>query len=61
MSNPDPTKPTPNDEKFKPQNVADPKATVNPPTADGDNPADTDGKNVARGSEPETRNSSNSR
>ena len=24
MSNPDPTKPTPNDEKFKPQNVQDP-------------------------------------
>ena len=53
MSNPDPTKPTPNDEKFKPQNVQDPVSTVEPPTVDADKPADTGGQDIPRGSEPE--------
>ena len=53
MSNPDPTEPTPNSEKFAPQNVQDPVATTEPPTADGDKPADTGGENISRGSEPE--------
>ena len=53
MSNPDPTKPTPNSEKFKPQNVQDPVKTSEPPTANGDNPADTGGRDIPRGSEPE--------
>ena len=43
MSNPDPTKPTPNSEKFKPQNVADPQSTVEPPSRNGDKPADPAG------------------
>lgn len=51
MSNPDPTKPTPNDEKFKPQNVKDPVGTVEPPTANADKPADTGGEDLPRGSE----------
>ncbi len=51
MSDSDPTKPTPNDEKFKPQNVQDPIGTAEPPTADADKPADTGGKDLARGSE----------
>lgn len=53
MSNPDPTKPTSNSEKFAPQNVQDPVTTTEPPTANGDKPADTDGENISRGSEPE--------
>lgn len=54
MSNPDPTTPTPNSEKFKPQNVQDPVGTTEPPTANGDKPADTGGRDIPRGSEPET-------
>ena len=57
MSNPDPTKPTPNSEKFKPQNVADPQSTVEPPSRNGNKPADTGGTDISRGSEPETRRS----
>ncbi|WP_379546340.1 hypothetical protein ACFCW2_10855 [Qipengyuania sp. DSG2-2] len=55
MSNPDPTKPTPNKEKFKPQNVADPQSTVEPPSRDPAKPSDTGGQDIPRGSEPETR------
>jgi hypothetical protein len=55
--NKDPTKPTPNSEKFKPQNVADPQSTVEPPTRDGSKPADTNGEDLPRGSEPEARRS----
>ncbi len=53
MSNPDPTKPTPNGEKFKPQNVQDPVGSKVPPSANPDKPADTDGQDIPRGSEPE--------
>lgn len=55
MSNPDPTKPTPNSEKFKPQNVQGPDGTNEPPSADADKPADTGGQDIPRGSEPEAR------
>ena len=55
MSNPDPTKPSPNGEKFKPQNVQDPVSTVEPPTANADKPADTDGQDIPRGSEPDVK------
>lgn len=53
MSNPDPTEPTPNNEKFKPQNVQDPVGTAEPPSANADKPADTKGQDIPRGSEPE--------
>ncbi|WP_128892898.1 hypothetical protein [Erythrobacter sp. HKB08] len=55
MSDTDPTKPTPNDEKFKPQNVADPQATTEPPSRDPNKPADTNGRDIPRGSEPDTQ------
>ena len=54
MANPDPTKPTPNDEKFKPQNVQD-------PVKDGmsgrgrNQPGDTAGNDIERGSSGETK------
>lgn len=51
----DPTKPTPNDKKFAPQNVTE------DPKGDKGRPADTGGRDLPRGSEPETRNSSNRR
>ena len=50
MSNPDPTKPTPNSEKFKPQNVADPLES-GAPTDERGAPADTAGYDVPRGSD----------
>jgi hypothetical protein len=50
MSNPDPTKPTPNDEKFKPQNVQDPlKSTAKVDQGRGQ-PGDTGGNDIERGS-----------
>ena len=49
----DPTKPTPNSEKFKPQNVQDPQATTEPPSANANKPSDTGGQDISRGSEPE--------
>ena len=51
----DPTKPMPNSEKFAPKNVTE------DPRGDKQLPADTNGKDVPRGSEVETRNSSNRR
>lgn len=54
----DPTKPIPNDEKFKPQNVAEPGATSEPPSRDGDRPADTDGQDRAKGSSGDVRRGS---
>ena len=54
MSNPDPTKPTPNDEKFKPQNVADPLKDSAPTDGRGA-PADTGGNDVAHGSSGQTK------
>ena len=62
MSNPDkdPTKP-PNDEKFKPQNVADPQSTVEPPSRNADRPSDTSGTDVPRGSQSEIGRKSRNR
>ncbi|GGD54309.1 hypothetical protein [Aurantiacibacter arachoides] len=48
----DPTKPTPNAEKFKPKNVA---------ADDEHGRADRDMKNVPRGSEPDRRGASGNR
>lgn len=64
MSNPDkdPTKPTSNDEKFKPQNVADPQQkTGEPPSRNADRPTDTGGKDVPRGSQSEIGRKSRNR
>ncbi|RDC60215.1 hypothetical protein HME9302_01416 [Alteripontixanthobacter maritimus] len=47
----DPTKPTPNKEKFAPQNVADVQSGSAKNGAQG-HPADTDGKNIPMGSQP---------
>ena len=49
MSNPDPTKPTPNDEKFKPQNVQDPLKS-RAPTEKRGAPGDTEGYDIEQGS-----------
>lgn len=57
----DPTKPDSNEEKFKPQNVTEPRKAGGPPDADPDKPADTGGRDVQRGSEPATRNASGNR
>lgn len=59
MTDQDPTKPIPNDEKFKPQNVSD--AGKSGKARDAERPADTGRRDLPRGSEPETRNSSNLR
>ena len=61
MSNPDPTKPTPNDEKFKPQNVQDPVSPVEPPSANANKPADTGGQDLPRGSQSEVGRKSRNR
>jgi hypothetical protein len=58
MTKPDPTKPIPNDEKFKPQNVADAGSAGEPPSRNGDRPADTGGKDVQKGSSGDTRRAS---
>jgi len=49
-----PDEPQSNEEKFRPENVADPRKTDEPPFRDADRPADTDGVNIARGSERST-------
>ena len=49
MSDSDPTTPTSNDEKFKPQNVADP-LTDSAPTDRRGAPADTEGYDIEQGS-----------
>ena len=46
----DPTKPVPNDEKFKPQNVADPQRDSNPTNRHREKPGDTGGNDVEQGS-----------
>ena len=58
MSDIDPTKPIPNDEKFKPQNVAG-KGKVKPSARrDASRPADTGGEDLDRGSAGDTRRAS---
>ncbi|GAB5350884.1 hypothetical protein [Qipengyuania sp. 483] len=49
MSDIDPTKPIPNDEKFKPQNVADPRKDQAPDQRRGA-PGDTEGYDIEKGS-----------
>ncbi|AWW75074.1 hypothetical protein CD351_11615 [Erythrobacter sp. KY5] len=46
----DPTKPTPNDEKFKPQNVQDPLKDRAPTDQGRGHPGDTGGNDVEQGS-----------
>lgn len=49
MTNPDPTKPTPNKEKFKPQNVKDAQGgDIN--SRHREHPGDTGGMDVPQGS-----------
>ena len=55
MSDQDPAKPTPNEEKFKPQNVAEDKKRG------ANRSADDRERDLPRGSEPETRGASNVR
>ncbi|MDG5747262.1 hypothetical protein P8Q88_03625 [Qipengyuania sp. XHP0207] len=50
----DPTKPIPNDEKFKPQNVKGPLKDQAPDQLRGA-PGDTEGYDVAHGSQPTTK------
>ena len=54
MSDQDPTKPVSNDEKFKPQNVADPVKSGRGGKGK-DFPGSTDGNDVERGSSGETK------
>lgn len=49
MSHNDPTEPTPNDEKFAPQNVADPLKDTAPTDRRGA-PGDTEGYDIEQGS-----------
>lgn len=49
MSDIDPTKPLPNDEKFKPQNVADLRKDKAPDDQRG-KPGDTEGYDIEQGS-----------
>lgn len=51
----DPTKPIPNDEKFKPQNVADPLKDQAPTDQGRGHPGDTGGYDVSRGSDAQTK------
>ena len=51
----DPTKPTPNDDKFKPQNVKGPLKDTNPTNQHREKPGDTDGYDVSRGSSGQTK------
>lgn len=55
MSDQDPAKPTPNEEKFKPQNVAKDHKRGSGRSADAEE------RDLPRGSEPETRGASNVR
>tara|TARA_B100000678_G_scaffold146139_1_gene122093 strand:+ start:3228 stop:3416 length:189 start_codon:yes stop_codon:yes gene_type:complete len=57
MSDHDPTKPTPNDEKFKPQNVQGKGKPKPSARRDSSSPADTGGESISRGSEPDARRS----
>lgn len=52
----DPTKPTPNSEKFKPQNVKGPLKDGAPTDSGRGQPGDTVGNDVSRGSDGQTKN-----
>ena len=58
MSDTDPTTPTSNDEKFKPQNVADP-LTDSAPTERRGAPGDTEGYDIEQGSSGVTKSTPN--
>lgn len=51
----DPTKPIPNDEKFKPQNVKGPLKDKAPTDAGRGHPGDTGGRDVAQGTDGVTK------
>ncbi|QUL38455.1 hypothetical protein [Erythrobacter sp. JK5] len=51
----DPTKPIPNDEKFKPQNMKGPLKDGAPDHSHRDEPGDTGGNDVPRGSDGVTK------
>lgn len=53
--NQDPTTPTSNDEKFKPQNVQDPLKSSNPTNQHREKPGGTEGNDVSQGSSGETK------
>ncbi len=55
----DPTKPVPNSEKFKPQNVKGPLKDTAPTSAPRGQPGDTGGNDVARGSDGQTKKTPN--
>lgn len=57
----DPTKPESNADKFKPENVTEPRKAGGPPERDPNKPADTGGRDLQRGSEPATRGASGHR
>ena len=58
MSDTDPTKPTPNDEKFKPHNVKGPLKAQAPDQLRGA-PGDTEGYDVSHGSQPTPKSTPN--
>ena len=51
----DPTKPIPNDKKFKPQNVQEPLGSQAPTDKGRGQPGDTGGNDVPRGSDGQTK------
>ena len=55
MSDIDPTKPIPNDEKFKPQNQQGSGKAKPFARRDASRPADTGGEDLNRGSQPDAR------
>lgn len=55
MSDIDPTKPIPNDEKFKPQNQQGSGKAKPSARRDASRPADTGGGDLNRGSQPDAR------
>ena len=61
MTQSDPSKPTPNDEKFKPEHVQDPKDSDGSTGDSEQRPSDTRGKDLPRGSESEAGRRSRSR
>ncbi|MGB3753003.1 MAG: hypothetical protein WA954_03795 [Parerythrobacter sp.] len=55
MTNPDPTKPTPNAEKFKPANVTDPVSNAGDTSRGRKQSGDTGGNDVPAGSSGQTK------
>ena len=55
----DPTKPTPNDEKFKPQNVKGPLKDTAPTDAGRGQAGDTGGNDLSQGSDGVTKKTPN--